>query len=334
MPRVRRVIPHKSALFVTTSVEEGLVLTANPLVALVLNSCIARATKLWPVRICDFVVEATHIHFLLVVYDPEDLKGFMERFKTESATALNRLMRKERRTLWCKGYDSPVLLDPDKAVEKIVYLYTNPSKDNLVDNIEDFPGLNSWNHFAGGADKSTSKGKFFVRKDFVNLVKENHGVQDYENLASALAHEKRDIFYNLYGIQEWLSCFGISKLEEIQEYRTRIINEVRSKERLHREERRLKSKETIGASQLRATPIGAPYTPRRTGRRSLCLSFSTSLRKAFITEVKSLITIGKEILSLWKKGDLSRQYPQGLYPPCFPKIFYPLHWPGLLSHSG
>ena len=45
--------------------------------------------------------------------------GFMERFKCETAHAVNRLLGRRQVTVWCKGYDSPVILTLDDLVEKL-----------------------------------------------------------------------------------------------------------------------------------------------------------------------------------------------------------------------
>ncbi|WKZ56141.1 MAG: hypothetical protein QY326_05220 [Bdellovibrionota bacterium] len=83
MPSPRKYHPHGSVLFVTASLEEGLLLVANPLCQAIVRTCLARAQFLHPVRICHFLFEATHVHMLLVVDNPEDVSDFMERFKTE-----------------------------------------------------------------------------------------------------------------------------------------------------------------------------------------------------------------------------------------------------------
>ncbi|MBX7143689.1 MAG: transposase [Oligoflexia bacterium] len=104
--------PHGSVLFVTFSVEQGLLLLSNPLCEALIKSCLARAQFLYPVEICHFLVEATHIHMVLVVKNPDDVCRFVGYFKTESAHTLNGLLGREKRTVWCEGYDSPVILSP------------------------------------------------------------------------------------------------------------------------------------------------------------------------------------------------------------------------------
>jgi REP element-mobilizing transposase RayT len=77
--------PHGSVLFVTFSIEQGLLLLCNPLCEAMLKSCFARAQYKYPVRVSGFLVEASHVHFVLVVTNPDDVSSFIRYFKTEIA---------------------------------------------------------------------------------------------------------------------------------------------------------------------------------------------------------------------------------------------------------
>ncbi len=77
-----KIFVEGQVLFITTSVKEGILLPANTLTNLLLLACLARAHSLHNVTITDFVVERTHVHMVLVVSNPDDVRGFMERFKT------------------------------------------------------------------------------------------------------------------------------------------------------------------------------------------------------------------------------------------------------------
>ena len=47
---------------------------------------------------------------------------------------------------------------PEKAKERIAYLYNNPTKADLEDTIEAYPGLNSWQDFlSGGGSRTVTK---------------------------------------------------------------------------------------------------------------------------------------------------------------------------------
>ncbi len=330
MSNIRKVVPHNAVYFVTTSVEEDLLLTLNPLISLIITSCMARANYLYPVKICDFVIQATHIHFIMVVSNPDDLRGFMERFKTESAHAINRLLGRKKRTVWCEGYDSPVILDPLKVVEKTAYLYTNPARDGLVDSISNKLeyGMNSWSHLTSEKDTTLIPTKIFKRRDFVPLPERELTYGDYCEISQELAAGKADAELKIYGIQYWLELFEIREPEAVKHYRDMIINTVLGIEEEQRIARELAGKKVIGVKKLRKARPGTPYRSTRRGRRTFCLSSSKSLRQMFIRHVKSLIEQGKEILRRWRLGDFSKTYPLGLYPPSLPKACYPISWPG------
>jgi len=60
-----------TVLFITASVEADLIFPANPLSNLIVLKCLAAAQDLYPVRLCHFVAEATHIHMVVIVDNPD-----------------------------------------------------------------------------------------------------------------------------------------------------------------------------------------------------------------------------------------------------------------------
>ena len=132
MPRSNKVFFHGSIHFVSISVEEGFMFPPNPLIKELLKKCIAQAQHLYPIQICALLVESTHIHLLVRVIDPQDAVNFFGRFKTESAHAVNRLLGRKKRTVWCEGYDSPLVDDIETIKDKICLLYTSPSPRDLA----------------------------------------------------------------------------------------------------------------------------------------------------------------------------------------------------------
>ena len=103
---------HKSVLSVTMSVEQGLLLLSNPLCLLIIKSCLARSSYLYKVDICHFLVNSTHIHIVFVIINPDHAPKFVGHFKAEVAHRINILFGWKKRTIWCEGYDSPVVLTP------------------------------------------------------------------------------------------------------------------------------------------------------------------------------------------------------------------------------
>jgi hypothetical protein len=86
------------------------------------------------------IVEGTHIHLVLVVIDPDDINAFFRHLKTESADMINGLLGRNNRTLWCEGYDSLIVLSPERALMAIACLYANPAQDNFETSIDRYQG--------------------------------------------------------------------------------------------------------------------------------------------------------------------------------------------------
>lgn len=319
MSGLRKYHVNKAVLFVTYSVEEGLLLLANPLIELILKSSLAHAQFHHPVRICHFLVEATHIHFIMVVDNPDDVDGFAERFKTETAHRINRLLGRRKRTIWCEGYDSPTLLTPEDVVDKIVYTYTNPAKDNLEDSIEKYPGLSSWCM----RTETTSKEWIYIpRSEFSALC--NHSLASYKKEAERLQKLSNQTLTFKLNPDAWMDVFEIDAPAERSKLHERINAGISSKEAAYRLERHKKQMVPLGKTKLISQILDLNYRPIRSGKRMWCICYNQELRKKFISQLKRLSKIANKVFLNWKLGDFSLPFPLGFYPPSMPKLASPL----------
>ena len=115
-----------------------------PLCPAIIKSCLAAAQLLYAVTICHLLTQATHIHMILVVKNPDHVPSFIRHFKTESAHMLNRILSRRKRTFWYDGTDTPTVLTLRRALVAIAYLFANPVKDNIESTIENYPGFSTW----------------------------------------------------------------------------------------------------------------------------------------------------------------------------------------------
>ena len=77
MPRLRKAIFNNAVYFLTLSTESGIMLPANPLVKFLIGSAMLRALEHHPIKISHYIVNGTHIHMIVRVWNPEDMPGFM-----------------------------------------------------------------------------------------------------------------------------------------------------------------------------------------------------------------------------------------------------------------
>lgn len=296
--------------------EEGLLLPPNPLVNLIIESCLSRAQKLHKATICHYLFEMNHLHLILIVENPAAVTGFMGRLKTETAHAINRMLGRTKRTVWCEGYDSPPVLTLESVIEKIAYTYSNPAKDCLEKSITNYPGLSSWNAFnSNGAETNHP----WIRRYMVPCITEKSNYEIYKK-AKELKNKVKKTHSLRIDPDAWMNAFNIEDPKYKAEINNRIKERVREIELAFEEIRTEEKKSVIGRERLINQPMDTTYRSNRKGKKMWCISSDTYLRKQFISGVKELIKEGKRVLQEWRKGNLSVPYPPGLFPPSMPKL--------------
>ena len=318
--KILKYHPHGAVLFVTFSLEEGLMLLANPLCRTLLQSCLAAAQDLYPVRISGFMINANHVHVLLVVDNPDDVSGFIRHFKTESAHMLNRVLGRRKRTIWCEGYDSPIVLTPTRALIALSYLYSNPAKDNLEESIDKYPGLSSWEMIVNNQAKMRWKR---IRRPAVSKIK-THNLKAYTREAERLLNDSKEEYTFTLSPNAWLEAFGITDSTEQEAVNKKLIARIRTLEERAANVRKREGKKVMGREKLVRQPISTSYQSKRSGKRMACLSDDVQLRIDFIGYLKDLYAKARTVLERWKSGDYSFPYPLGLYPPSMPKLAEPI----------
>lgn len=310
--------PHGSVLFCTLSIEEGLLLQSNPLCISIIKSCLAAAQLLYPVTICHLLTEATHVHMILVVKDPDHVASFIRHFKTESAHMLNRLLGRRKRTIWCDGYDSPIVLTPTRALVAIAYLYSNPAKDNLESTIERYPGFSTWGMFRSGS--FSQRWQRLRRHHFRPLSQRHHCLRGYTQEAARLERETEEMLPFSIHPNAWMEAFRITDPAEQERINLRLLERVTLLEERAAARRARERKTIIGRKQLEAQPMDLAYRPQRSGRRMWCLSEKRSIRVTFINFFRNLMAQARAVRERWQQGDTSLRYPPGLFPPSMPKL--------------
>jgi REP element-mobilizing transposase RayT len=297
---------------ISCRVEEGLPFVGTCYMKLILQSILARAQKLCPVRICAFVFMGNHLHMLLIVDCPQMVVDFMDRIKTESAHATNRLLGRRKKTVWCAGYDSPPILTLDDAIEKFAYLYTNPTAANLETCIEKYPGFSSWEMLTSQEHSFTVP---WIQRPMVETLtsrrmSEKEDALYCDNLRAAAKEHNTFVLYP----HDWCECFQIPR-EERDRYHIKVIEAVRQKEQ---ELCATRGRPVIGARALKSQEMNAPFTPKKFSPRMWCICRNIELRKSFIAGIKVLRAKARAVYQRWKEGDFSVPYPSELFAPRIP----------------
>jgi len=313
MPSPPRILLNKSVILVTARVEEGLPFVPTVFLNLIFWSVIARAQSLYSTTICHLIIMGNHVHFIMVVDNPESIVRFMERFKTETAHAINRLLGRKKRTVWCDDYDAVPMLTIEDAVTKIAYLYTNPQNAGLVKSIEEYPGVNSWKMFESNELNVECS---WIRRTFISKLKTfSVSLSHQKDIANELVSKATKKHSFTLSPNAWMGCFGIKK-SETEIYNARIRASVREQEASL-----LKTKKSfIGQAALTLQPLNKSYSSKKFSPRMYCICHDIPLRIGFIYWIKGLLSKARGVYQRWKQGDFSIPYPPELFPPRFPRI--------------
>jgi hypothetical protein len=257
------------------------------------------------------------------------MASFMKCFKCETAHALNGILGRGQRTVWRERYDSPYIPDLETAIQKIAYIYSNPSNDYAVDSIERFPGFNTFELRAQMAtgEKTLEEVNFptylIPRPEFTKI--QDHTPEGYTKYRARLIHKKKrtSVVVNPNAL---FHKFGITNEAEIRRLNSVIVAEIRCREEKNRAQRQAEGRSLIGARRLISTPIGTPYTPHRTGRRMRVHSHDRELRIQILAWMRKLYRKARAVFDRWKLGDYSVPFPMGLFPPSNIRLVEPLGW--------
>ena len=317
-----KIFHHNDVLEITTRCTCGLPFTAAPFILTILEGILARAQELYPVTISHYTFMANHFHMVLVVKDPQDVSGFLYYFKCRTAHCINKLLGR-RGSLWDARYDSPVILDADKLTERLVYHYTNPQRAHLVDSIEQYPHLTTWN---------------LLDEPYTAHSKECE-VVTAERLSPILAHrtlKPRQIRFYQQQVEDAVWCtaqllvepsaayeaLGCGE-EDIKAHLTALKQRVSQEEEELSYERKRKGKKVRGAYRLIHDRMDTNYRPQKRGRKMICLGSTRKARAAYIATFKSCVEYCRQVYKKWKKGDFI-DYPIYAFAPSKPVTTVPI----------
>jgi hypothetical protein len=193
------------------------------------------------------------------------------------------------------------VLDEFADVQRLLYILTNPQKADLVDTIEQWPGLISTRFYLEG-DGIDNEFLFFDRSAW-HLAKKPRNIAPYLQIVK--------INYTV------LPALAHMAESERKEYLNRIIGE---RETELRAKRRSEGKSVLGKSGLMKTDTKSrPKNPKK-GRMPLCLCCDVELRLLFINARYKYEDVYREQIREYREAEQPYEIalPLGAYPP--PKL--------------
>jgi REP element-mobilizing transposase RayT len=198
--------------------------------------CLALAAMRANVQVTFSTAMSNHHH--TGIHDPHgNYPIFTEHFHGLLARCQNaHLGRFEN--FWSSEATSVVrLVEANDILDKMTYAFTNPTAADLVDTVEEWPGVTTFDATLSGGHITATRPKHFFR--------DNSGMPDVVSLPMARPHGFEDL-----GQSEWASL---------------VTDRVRAKEANHRQRRAAQGITVLGRDGIfRQDPFACPsgYSPR------------------------------------------------------------------------
>jgi REP element-mobilizing transposase RayT len=303
MPRNPKTFISGTLIELSSRIEEGLPFTPNILIQTLLINALARSQSFYPITIVNFVLMGNHFHMIVIVQDPKDVSDFMEYFKREMGYYVNRLLGRRKHTVWCEGFDSPVILDSEKAIERLKYTYLNPVQSDLCKRSKNWPlsSLNLPNEVVV---------KRIPRDKVPKVPNRNMSQIEIEKLHLKLQYRGKETFTLKVEPDAWIECFTETKGRDFKKLNDYLFSEIRKEE-----DRIAKNREfpITPLRKLATQNIRHPYQPEKFGKKTICLGSTKERRIRFLDWYKTLCKDLPRFLKKSKDEVMHRTH----YPPGF-----------------
>ncbi len=324
MPRRRRRIISKKCYEIGIRARAGLPLVAYDTIKLLLSSAIARTQRDDKVLLCHDIWNGSHAHIIVVALDSQKCTQFYGEIQKRITDALKRFLGLEYLDLWEGSAMVAEIADLNEAVERMVYIYTNPAKDCLVETIEEFPGLSSWNEFKRSLDKPdavTEEDFPWIRLASIpQLPNPRLSKQEDQMLSKKLREDNKKLHPLKRHINAWMRCFGITEADEVKETNERILRRIQETEEAFKQIRAEEGTNVMGIAYLESQPILKPHKPKPKERNIFVLCSIAELRISIIEDSDAYDEQCNECLSRWRNGEFHIEWPPGAFKPPLPPL--------------
>jgi hypothetical protein len=281
------------------------------------------------VELCHFVDMNNHSHTLAVSNDCKKLSDFYMEVQKKTTDAVKALLRIRSLTLWEGRPTVAKVATLEDAIERIAYIYCNPSNASLCESIEEYPGINSWSVFLQCEPHVDAEVEINARWYPVSEIPKLPARSLSPKLDSLLhqklvASEKAMSHPIIVKPFKWLEVYGVIEPERIEMVRQKIIAQVREKERANAEARLASGKRSIPRSVLVREPYMRSHTPKRKERKIYLICGDRELRMELLEGFRNIFARCRECYRKAKEG-LRVEWPPGTFIPWFPPGFtFPL----------
>jgi len=274
------------------------------------------------VDLCHFVDMNNHSHNLVVSHTAQELAKFYMEIQKKTTEAVKALVGLRHLSLWEDRSTVARVVDLEAVIDRIVYIYSNPSKAALCDSIEEYPGLSSWSAFLTcepSVDAEiTIDARWYPVSELPKLparsLSPSQDAALYRELLESEGAHPHPVVLKPF---KWLKHFGITEPLRIENIRRRIVARVRENERANCAARATAHTRCVPASVQIREPYMKPHNPKKKGRKIFIICSDREQRIEILQQYRWVFSRCKECYRKLKEG-LRVDWPPGTFIPWLP----------------
>lgn len=268
---------------------------------------LARAKRLYPVRIHAFAFLSNHYHILLSIPDAQRLARFMQYLNANLAREIARLVDWPSQ-LWSRRYQAILVSDePAAQIDRLRYVLSQTCKEGLVSSPLEWPGA----HCAQALiDGSILRGLWFDR------------TREYVARQRGETYKPQDFATEETLSLEPLPCWRHLDPGRVREYTRDLVTEIE-------EEAKRENKKPIGRKALsRIRPHSRPQKMKKAPAPGFHCA-SRRVRRELYEAYGWFYAAYRQAAEKLRLGDCTVTFPEGSFPPPRPFVGLALEpWPG------
>ena len=311
----------------------GLPLPPTQTMNSIINGVMARTQRNDKVTLCHYTWMSNHPHFIVVSKDAQQLVNFCMELQRKLTEAIKRLLGLDYLNLWEGTPTIAKIPNLSTVKDRIAYCYCNPSEANLVDTIDEYPGVSSWNYFNDSESKVeaklTSRFTWIRPRAMEKLPSPSLSRHQDKFFAKKFKDKSKRQFDLKVEPNAWMKRFGVKEESDVAAINESIKADIRQRELLSQERRAKTNKRAMGAHRLAAEAIMKLHIPKKKSRKIFVICNDKDLRISIIKEHAHFTQIRKERFEQWKLGDYSSPWPPGAFRPPMPPLANALNFEGI-----
>jgi hypothetical protein len=307
MSRPLRFIPESQTLVEvsTRTVQSRLLLRPSPALNEIVVGTLARAQRLYEVKICAFAFLSNHYHLLLRVDSAKQLSDFMGYFNSNLAREVCRLVDWSDK-VWARRFRAIVISQEEGAqIGRLKYVLAHGVKEGvagLVERPRDWPGVHAVRSLVEG---EPVEGYWFDRTQECGARRRG---EDFDRLH--------------YASRETLTLSPMPCWEHLPAatQKERLAGVVQEIEAEAAERRETTGCAPPGPAAIRKQdPHGCPATTQKSPA-PLFHAFSQRVHKELHDAYRRFLGAFREAAERLRAGDRSAVFPDGCFPPALPFV--------------